>query len=103
MIDIFTPFVNLYVVSHLDSTIDIVINSLAMEFVANLDNDYTSTVMHGFRAYSRYLIDSEIVAFFCTDDHACILRHPDEMWSQVFCLVPLFGLVVVGCLLIAKK
>ncbi|CAK0832987.1 unnamed protein product [Prorocentrum cordatum] len=101
MIDVTTPFVNMYVVSHLDSAIDIVLNSLAMEFVANLDNDYKSTVMHGFRAYSRYLLDSEI-AVACTNDHArCV--HPDAMVFQVLCLGPLIGLIVAGCLLMAKK
>jgi len=101
IIDIICPFMNIFVVYHSESVMDVVLNSLAMEFVANLDNEYKSLLLDGFRAYSRYVIDSDVGMPNCMEQN-CI-RIDTTIWSEIFCFGTMLGLVVCGGILLARK
>lgn len=83
--NISVAFLNMLIVFESDSTIDVVLNSLAIEFVSSLDDEYVSLVLEKFPFITRHLIETDCIRYH--EDRRNEFRAPVS--TQVLALAPI--------------
>eukprot|EP00617_Octactis_speculum_P021423 CAMPEP_0185748304 /NCGR_PEP_ID=MMETSP1174-20130828/6985_1 /TAXON_ID=35687 /ORGANISM="Dictyocha speculum, Strain CCMP1381" /LENGTH=298 /DNA_ID=CAMNT_0028423895 /DNA_START=65 /DNA_END=961 /DNA_ORIENTATION=+ len=83
--NISVAFLNMLIVFESDSTIDVVLNSLAIEFVSSLDDEYVSLVLEKFPFITRHLIETDCIRYH--EDRRNEFRAPVS--AQFLALAPI--------------
>ena len=90
--DKFILVLNMWVVFNSENSLNMILNSLAINFIAQLDEEYKETALAVNPLYRRYLVDCELAYGMCRQDN----DYPYEMVVGQISLVILSPLIMMG-------